>query len=290
MTGVSHSKTINQNMPVKIRLQRQGKKGKPYFHIVVADSRSPRDGKYIERLGMYNPNTNPATIEIDVDGAVNWLGKGAQPTDTARAILSYKGVLYKNHLLKGVKKGALTEEQAHTKFDAWMAEKLEKIEAKKKGLVDASTKEAADRLKAEAEVNKAREASLAAAAAAHLAEEAPADAAEATDTPVAAEVSEGEAVVEEPAPVAQPDQEEAEANVAQEAVAEAAENDAPATEAPAEEIVADAAEPAVETEPKVEAPAEEDASTEAEEKEEPKAEANAEGEGEDSKEEEKDKA
>ena len=99
-------------MPVKIRLQRHGRKGQPYFHIVAADARSPRDGKYIERLGFYNPNTNPATIEVDVDSAAQWLVNGAQPTDTARAILSYKGVLYKNHLMRGVKKGAFSEEEA----------------------------------------------------------------------------------------------------------------------------------------------------------------------------------
>jgi small subunit ribosomal protein S16 len=152
-------------MPVKIRLQRHGKKGKPYFHIVAADSRSPRDGKFIERLGYYNPNTNPASIEIDVDGALRWLNNGAQPTDTARAILSYKGVLYKNHLLNGVKKGALTEEKAMEKFNAWLEEKTLKIENKKKGLSEAASKASVDRLRAEQQVNKARAAAIAAAAA-----------------------------------------------------------------------------------------------------------------------------
>jgi small subunit ribosomal protein S16 len=152
-------------MPVKIRLQRHGKKGKPYFHIVAADSRSPRDGKFIERLGYYNPNTNPASIEIDVDGALRWLNDGAQPTDTARAILSYKGVLYKNHLLNGVKKGALTEEKAMEKFNAWLEEKTLRIENKKKGLSEAASKASVDRLRAEQQVNKARAAAIAAAAA-----------------------------------------------------------------------------------------------------------------------------
>ena len=104
-------------MPTKIRLQRHGKKGKPYFHIVVADGRAPRDGRFIERIGSYNPITNPATIEIDNDRATDWMMKGAQPTDTTRAILSYKGVLFRVHLNKGVAKGMLTQEQADAKYD-----------------------------------------------------------------------------------------------------------------------------------------------------------------------------
>src|SRR6478735_9051743 len=121
-------------MATKIRLQRFGKKGKPFFHVVVADSRSPRDGKFIERLGSYNPNTNPATIEINFDKTLDWVNKGAEPTDTARAILSYKGVLYKKHLQGGVKKGALTEEQADAKFAAWLDQKDSKITGKKSNL------------------------------------------------------------------------------------------------------------------------------------------------------------
>ncbi|HCN83586.1 MAG TPA: 30S ribosomal protein S16, partial [Sphingobacteriaceae bacterium] len=97
-----------------------GKKGKPFYHVVVADARSPRDGKFIERLGSYNPNTNPATIEINFDKALDWVNKGAQPTDTCRAILSYKGVMYKKHLEGGVRKGALTLEQAEVKFAEWL--------------------------------------------------------------------------------------------------------------------------------------------------------------------------
>ncbi len=171
-------------MPVKIRLQRQGKKGHPYFHIVVADVRAPRDGKYIERLGFYNPNTNPATIELDVDGAVKWLDNGAQPTDTARAILGYKGVLYKNHLNKGVKKGAFDEAEADKRFNAWLEEKQAKIEGKKSDLKSASTKEAADRMQAEKDKNKERAAAIAAANAPEpVVEEAP----ESTETPVDAE-------------------------------------------------------------------------------------------------------
>ena len=126
-------------MPVKLRLQRHGKKGKPFYHIVAADARAPRDGKFIERVGSYNPNTNPATIELDVDKSVQWVQNGAQPTDTVRAILSYKGVLYRNHLLKGVTKGALTQEQADAKFATWLQEKQDKIEGKKNTLATAKT-------------------------------------------------------------------------------------------------------------------------------------------------------
>ena len=115
-------------MPVRIRLTRQGRKRIPFYHIVVADSRAPRDGKYIERLGSYYPKTNPATIELNFDRALYWLQTGAQPSDTCRAILSEKGVLYKNHLLKGVKKGALTSEEAETKFTSWLKGKENKLQ------------------------------------------------------------------------------------------------------------------------------------------------------------------
>ena len=143
-------------MPVKIRLQRHGKKGKPYYWIVAADSRAKRDGKYLEKLGAYNPNTNPATIDLDVDGAVKWLQNGAQPTDTARAILSYKGALLKKHLAGGVAKGALTEEQAEAKFNAWLEEKAAKIQAKADGLSKADADAKAKALEAEKAVNEAR--------------------------------------------------------------------------------------------------------------------------------------
>src|SRR3546814_6941089 len=110
-------------MPVKIRLQRHGKKGRPFYQVVVADSRAPRDGRFIERLGTYNPNTNPETIELDVQLAVEWLGKGAQPKDTARSIFSYKGALYKRNLDVGVRKGAFTQEEAEAKFAEWLEAK-----------------------------------------------------------------------------------------------------------------------------------------------------------------------
>jgi small subunit ribosomal protein S16 len=143
-------------MPVKIRLQRHGKKGKPFYWIVAADARSKRDGKYLEKLGAYNPNTNPATIELNVDGAVTWLQNGAQPTDTARAILSYKGALLKNHLVVGVRKGALTEEEADKKFNAWLDEKANKVDAKKDTLAKAKAEAKAKALEAEKAVNEAR--------------------------------------------------------------------------------------------------------------------------------------
>ena len=117
-------------MPVKIRLQRHGKKGNAFYHIVIADGRAPRDGKFIEKIGTYNPSTNPATINLDGDKALSWLNNGAQPTDTCRAILSYKGILYKNHLQGGITKGALTQEQADAKFAKWESEKEGKISGK----------------------------------------------------------------------------------------------------------------------------------------------------------------
>jgi len=145
-------------MSVKIRLQRHGKKGKPFYWIVAADARVKRDGKLLEKLGTYNPNTNPATIDLDVDGAVKWLQNGAKPTDTAKAILSYKGAMLKNHLAGGVRKGALTEEQAQAKFDAWLEEKTGKVTAKVDGLAKADADAKAKILAAEKEVSDARKA------------------------------------------------------------------------------------------------------------------------------------
>lgn len=143
-------------MATRIRLQRHGKKGKAFFHLVVADSRAKRDGKFIEKLGTYNPNTNPATIDINFESTLKWVQTGAELTDTARAILSYKGVMYKNHLIKGIAKGALTAEQVEAKFAAWEAEKASKIQGKIDGLgkVEASNKAA--KLKAETEANEAK--------------------------------------------------------------------------------------------------------------------------------------
>ena len=121
-------------MPVKIRLTRHGRKRKPIYHIVVADSRAPRDGRYIERIGLYNPNTNPATIDLDFDKALDWVQKGAQPTDTCRAILSYRGVMYKKHLMEGVKKNAFSEEEAEKRFSEWMKQKEAQIQNKRESL------------------------------------------------------------------------------------------------------------------------------------------------------------
>ena len=150
-------------MPVKIRLQRHGKKGKPFYWVVAADARAKRDGKFLEKLGIYNPNTNPATIELDIDGTVKWLQNGAQPTDTAKAILSYRGVLLKHHLLGGVRKGALTEEQAEEKFNTWVSEKEQAIADKVGGLDKVKADARAAALKAEKEVNEKRAAEAAAA-------------------------------------------------------------------------------------------------------------------------------
>ncbi len=143
-------------MSVKIRLQRHGKKGKPFYWIVAADARAKRDGKYLEKIGTYNPNVNPAIIDLNIDKAVEWLQNGAQPTDTARAILSYKGVMLKNHLAGGVKKGALTEEQAATKFTAWLDEKAGKVTAKEDGLAKATADAKTKAFEAEKAVNEAR--------------------------------------------------------------------------------------------------------------------------------------
>ena len=143
-------------MPVKIRLKRQGRKKSPFYHIVIADSRAPRDGRFIEKLGSYNPTTNPATIELNFDSALDWLQKGAQPTDTCRAILSYKGVLMKNHLLNGVKKGAFSQEEAEKRFESWMKEKEQKIQSKVESLSKSKETARKQKLDAEAKVKEAR--------------------------------------------------------------------------------------------------------------------------------------
>jgi small subunit ribosomal protein S16 len=148
-------------MAVKIRLARKGRKKLAFYHIVVADSRSPRDGRYIEKIGSYNPVTNPATIELDFDKALGWLQNGALPTDTCRAILSYKGVLIKKHLLDGVKKGAFDEAEATKRFEEWMKQNEAKIEAKKSGLEKTQDDELGKKLQVEKRVNEARAAKLA---------------------------------------------------------------------------------------------------------------------------------
>ena len=225
-------------MAVKIRLARKGRKKLAYYHIVVADSRSPRDGRYIEMIGKYNPLTNPATIELDFDKALGWLQNGALPTDTCRAILSYKGVLIKKHLLDGVKKGAFDEAEATKRFEEWMKQNDAKVESKKSGLEKSRDDEVVNKLAAEKKVNEARAAKLekkqadlaAKAEAADKAmavakEKAPAAAATeapvAEEAPVAAEAPVAvEAPVVEEAPVATETPEAPAADLAPEAAAE----------------------------------------------------------------------
>src|ERR1700748_3171391 len=149
-------------MATKIRLQRHGKKGRPFYYIVVADARAPRDGRFIERLGSYNPNTNPAPIDINFDKTLDWVNSGAQPTDTCRAILSYKGVLYKKHLQGGLKKGALTEEQVESKFQTWIDQKDGKISGKKESLHTAKQDARKAALAAEAKKKEEKAAAIAA--------------------------------------------------------------------------------------------------------------------------------
>ena len=187
-------------MPVRIRLQRHGKKGKPFYWVVAADSRSKRDGKFLEKLGIFNPNTNPATVEIDVDSAVKWLQNGAQPTDTARTLLSRKGALLKHHLVKGVAKGALTEEQVEERFAAWLAEKDAANTAEISALNQEKEAAKAKALEAEKEANEKRAAEIAAANAPEpeVVEEAAEEVAEeVAEAPVAEEAATEEAPAEE---------------------------------------------------------------------------------------------
>ena len=170
-------------MATKIRLQRRGRKDYPYYQIVIADSRAPRDGKFIEKVGSYNPNTNPATIVLNFDRALYWVQTGAQPTDTVRNILSDEGVLLMKHLLGGVKKGAFTEADVEPKFQAWKAQKdgVKQVAANK--TADQAAAEAKARLEAEKAVNKAKAEAVAqkkAEAAASAAEEVAAEAVEET--------------------------------------------------------------------------------------------------------------
>ncbi|BDB54467.1 hypothetical protein GENT5_07720 [Flavobacterium ammoniigenes] len=211
-------------MSVKIRLQRHGKKQKPFYWVVAADARSKRDGKYLEKIGTYNPNTNPATIELNLDSAVKWLHNGAQPTDTAKAILSYKGALLKHHLDGGIRKGALTQEQADAKLAAWLEAKAGKVDAKKDGLSKAQADAKAKALKAEKEVNAKRLAAAAQAEADAIAAATPAVEEEVVAEEEVAVEAASEEVVEET-----PTEEVAVEAVAEEVV------EAPAEEAPAAE-------------------------------------------------------
>ena len=143
-------------MAVKIRLQRHGKKGKPFYWIVAADSRAKRDGKYLQKLGVYDPNQNPARVEVNIDQALKWLQDGAIPTNTARTLLSYRGVMLKHHLNKGVLKGAFKQEKADEEFQAWIKEKESKISAKQEKISKEIDKSKADKLKLEKELNQKR--------------------------------------------------------------------------------------------------------------------------------------
>ena len=187
-------------MSVKIRLQRHGKKGKPYYWIVAADSRSKRDGKYLEKLGFYNPNTNPATIEIDIEKSIEWLKNGAQPTKTARNILSYKGIMLKHHLLGGVAKGAFTEEEAEKRLNAWLEEKTKKIEDKKEKLSKEDEERKAKALENEKLANEARiKAQNEAPAEEKTVEETPAEETPAEETPAEEKPAEEAPAEEKPA-------------------------------------------------------------------------------------------
>jgi small subunit ribosomal protein S16 len=242
-------------MSLKIRLARKGRRKQAYYHVVVADSRAPRDGRFIEKIGIYNPLTDPATIEIDFERALDWIQKGAQPTETCRAILKYKGVMIKKHLLEGVRKGAFDEAEAERRFNEWLQAKEDKIETKKSGIEKMGEETRKKRLEAETAIKEARAAEYAKKVAALAAEaeaaakaaagEAEAPVEEVTDAPVEAAAEEPEAT--------------AEAAASGEVAEETAEE---ATEAPVEETAAE--EPAVEEKPAEEAAEEPAAETTAE--------------------------
>lgn len=186
-------------MPAKIRLARHGKKKSPHYYIVVADGRAPRDGKYIEKIGVYNPKTNPATIQLEFDKAYSWLMKGAVPTETCRSILRYEGVLMKKHLMEGVKKGAFDEATAETKLKEWQEQKVKKIEAKKERISRNVKDDLKERLEAETKVNEARSQAIAAKLAKEAARvKAAAEAQDAAETEETADVAE-ETIAEVPA-------------------------------------------------------------------------------------------
>jgi len=228
-------------MATRIRLQRHGKKGKPFFHIVAADSRSKRDGRFIEKLGTYDPTKNPAVINLKFENTLSWVQKGAELTDTARAILSYKGVLYKNHLLKGVVKGALTEADVEKKFDKWLKEKEAKVQSKIEGLSKSAEKAKSDIFKAETAAKEARAAAIIEKNTPEP-EEAPVEAAT-EEAPV--EAATEEAPVEAASVEAATEEAPAEA-ATEEAPVEAATEEAP-VEAATEEAPVEAAAPAADT-------------------------------------------
>jgi small subunit ribosomal protein S16 len=224
-------------MAVKIRLARKGRKKLAFYHIVVADSRSPRDGRFIERLGLYNPNTNPATIEIDFDKSLEWLQKGAQPTDTCRAILSYKGILLKKHLLEGVKKGAFDEAEAERRFNEWLTEKEKTIDIKRSSLEKDGEEKKRKRIEEERLINETRAAEIAKKTAALAASEAagaeaPEEESVEASEPSQEEVSAEAETVQEEAIV----ETEVEAEAETEEVTEAAAPEAPEKAADVKEV------------------------------------------------------
>jgi len=241
-------------MPTKIRLQRYGKKGQPFYHIVIADGRAPRDGKFIEKIGTYNPIAVPAQIQIDFERALYWVTSGAEPTDTVKAILHYKGVMYKKHLLKGVVKGALSQEQADVKFNEWQVAKDDKIlHASREMFLSAKTEDK-KRVEAETKVNEAKSQALAkkfakeakalaSAAAVEVAEETVAEVEEAAEEPVAEVIAEpvAEVIAEPVAEVTAEPVAEVEAEPVAEITAE------PVAEVTAEPVAEVAAEPVDET-------------------------------------------
>ena len=239
-------------MATRIRLQRHGRKSRPIFHIVVADSRAKRDGRFIEALGIYNPNTNPATIDINFERALEWMMTGAEPSDTARAILSHKGILMKKHLLEGVKKGALTLEQVEERFEKWLNEKQALVDNKVTSLMSSAQKTKADRLKAETESNAKKAGAIAAklalmsSAALETAEAAEAAEANAEEAPEASAETAPEVAAEAAPEVAEEVATEAAAEaapeVAEEVATEAAAEAAPeVAEEAAPEVAAEAA-------------------------------------------------
>jgi len=222
-------------MAVKIRLARKGRKRKAFYHIVVADSRAPRDGRFIEKLGVYNPITDPATIELDFDRAVDWLQKGAQPTDTCRAILSYKGVMLKKHLLEGVRKGAFDEAEAERRFQIWLKEKEQKIEAKITGIVKDREDDKIKRIEAEKQINEERAKALA-----KKREEMAAAEASTGDEGIKTEPQEEKVEEEAPASAASSDEATAEKKAeAEEKKEEKVEEEAPASAASSDEAMAE---------------------------------------------------
>jgi len=209
-------------MSVRIRLQRHGKKGKPFYWIVAADQRSKRDGKYLEKLGTYDPNFNPPIVDLNIDASVNWIQLGAQPSDTAKSIMSKEGVLLKNHLLNGVKKGALSQEDADKKFEDWINDRNKKTDDKLSQIQKDLSEKKKKELALEKEASEKRKLAAIAAAEEAAASDETAEEAAAADEPAAEEVPADEAPADE-APAEEP------------AAEEPAAEEAPAEEATAEE-------------------------------------------------------